>query len=289
MTGENLHVYRFAPGTDGETAIPCVLFAKKHIDNKEGYPAGQPQRGEWIWTDANGDGKIDAGEFQTNGGAEAGGLMTPDSSGAIWQAWGNQIRMLPLRNVDAKGVPHWDYTRARTFPKPADLDEIRRLRYLPDRDILILGGNRGDDHNQHWKPMGPVLCLYEHWKAGKPILRQSVLLPYEKGARGHESAEPISFDAAGDYLFVAYTRGLPVEGVANAFVKVLRLRDLTAVGNLSAEADFGETGLLDLVESTRAIRRPNGEYIVFLEDDAKAKSIVFRWKPTVVTAAAAKP
>ena len=285
MTGENLSVYRFHAATDGETAIPCVLFAKRPITDKTGYPKNQPERGEWIWTDANGDGKINADEFQTNKNADSNGLMTPDSNGTIWQTWNNQIRALPLQNVDAKGVPHWNYARARTYPKPPELDEIRRLRYLPERDVMLLGGNRGDDHNQHWKPMGPVLCLYDHWSGGKPILRKSIVLPYAKGSSGHESAEPISFDVAGDYIFVAYTRGLKEDGITNAFVKVLRLSDLSVVGNLSAESQFGEMGLLDLVESTTAVRRANGEYVIFLEEDEKAKSIVFRWRPNALTAA----
>ena len=279
MTGENFHVYRFDSKTDGETAVPCALFSKRRLQRKDGYPANQPERGEWIWTDRNADGKIQADEFQTNGGAESNGLLTPDATGAIWQTRGDQIRVLPLQSVDAKGIPRWDYTKARTFPKPPELDEIRRLRYLPESDAMLLGGNRGDDHNQHWKPMGPVLCLYDHWSDGKPILRKSIVLPYEKGSSGHESAEPISFDVAGDYIFVAYTRGLKADGIKNAFVKILRLSDLSVVGNLSAEAQFGETGLLDLVESTTAVRRANGEYVVFLEDDAKSKSILFRWSP----------
>ncbi len=279
MTGEYLSVYRFDYKTDGETAIPCALFAKRRVSDKKGWPAHQPERGEWIWTDRNGDGKIDANEFQSGSGAESNGLLTPDANGTLWQAWDKQIRALPLQNVDAAGIPHWNYAKAKTYPQPPELDEIRRLRYLPDRDIMILGGNRGDDHNQHWKPMGPILCLYDHWRGGKPVLRKSVVLPYAKGSSGHESAEPISFDVAGDYLFVAYTRGLEADGIKNAFVKVLRLSDLSVVGNLSAESAFGETGLLDLVESTAAVRRANGEYVVFLEDDAKAKSIVFRWRP----------
>ena len=279
MTGEYLSVYRFNSKTDGETAIPCALFAKKRINNKNGYPAHQPERGAWIWTDKDGDGKINADEFQSDSGVDSSGLMTPDANGTIWQTGNNQIRALPLQNVDAKGVPHWDYKKAQTFPKPPELDEIRRLRYLPERNILLLGGNRGGDHNQHWKPMGPVLCLYDHWSGGKPVLRKSIILPYEKGSSGHESAEPISFDVAGDYIFVAYTRGLKGDGIQNAFVKVLRLSDLSIVGNLSAESQVGETGLLDLVESAAAVRRANGEYLVFLEDDMKSKSIMFRWKP----------
>ena len=290
MTGEYLHVYRFNSKTDGETAIPCVLFARRPIGDKKGYPAQQPERGEWVWTDKNGDGKINADEFQTNGAAASDGLMTLDAQGTIWQAenGSKQMRALPLQNVDAKGIPHWDYRKAKTFQKPPELDEIRRLRYLPDRDVMLLGGNRGDNHNQHWKPMGPVLCVYDHWRGGKPVLQKSVVLPYEKGSSGHESAEPISFDVVGEYVFVAYTRGLKADGIKNAFIKILRLSNLSVVGNLSAESEFGETGLLDLVESASAVRRPNGEYVVFLEDDAKAKIVTFRWRPAAIQASGVK-
>lgn len=84
---------------------------------------------------------------------------------------------------------------------------------------------------------------------------------------------------AGEYVFVAYTRGLPEEKLEYAFVKVYRLSDLSFTGNLVPEHELGEVGLLDLVESVRANRRGNGEYVVFLEDDAKAKIVMFRWKP----------
>jgi len=102
------------------------------------------------------------------------------------------------------------------------------------------------------------------------------VLPYAKGTQGHESAEPISFDVAGGYVFVAYTRGL--KGIKYAFVKILRLQDGTEVGDLVPETKLGEIGLLDILESVNAQRRANGEYIIFLEDDYKAKVVLFRWK-----------
>lgn len=282
MTGDYLQVFRFHPATDGETAIPCALFAKRHMSSKDNYPPHQPEHGEWAWIDRNGDGKIDAGEYLTNNGTDSGGVPVVDENSTLWQAFNKVVREIPTQGLNAVGVPHWEYAKARTYPKPADLDEIRRLRYLPDRDVMILGGNHGQDHNQHWKPMGPVLCVYDHWSQGTPVLRHSVVLPYEKGSGGNMSNEPISFDVAGDYVFVAYTQGLAADGIKNAFVKVLRLSDLSVVGNLSAESELGDTGLLDLVESVSATKRPNGEYIVFLEDDAKSKSILFRWRPKAV-------
>ena len=279
MIADFLAVYRFVPHTDGETAIPCALFSKWRRDDFHGYPTGQPNRTEWAWIDRNEDGKIQPEEFMTNGGRASGGVWTVDAQGAIWQINDRIIRSMPVLGLTKAGVPRWDYSKATKIALPAEMDRARRIRYLADRDLLILGGCRGEDKNQHWKPMGPVLCVYAGALSGKPKLLRSVVLPYEKGAQGHESAEPISFDVSGDYLFVAYTRGLKDEGVKNAFVKVLRLSDFSVVGNLSAERDLGETGLLDLVESVRAVRCPNGEYLILLEDDYRAKTVTFRWKP----------
>jgi len=279
MTGEFLHAYRFNEKTDGEVAVPCALFSRKHVKRPDDYPPHQPQRGEWLWLDRNGNGTIDADEFQTNGGTDASGSFEPDEQGSVWNVSGNDIRCLPIQGMSQAGVPAWDYAKARSWPKPGEFDQVRRLHYLPAQDVMLLGGNRGNDHNQHWKPMGPVLCCYDHWASGQPKLRWQVVLPYEAGARGHESAEPISFDVAGGHLFVAYTRGLKDEGIKYAFVQVLNLADGSFVGDLVPERELGEVGLLDLIESVSAAQRPNGEYVVFLEDDAKAKVVMFRWKP----------
>ena len=278
MTGEYLHVYRFDPRTDGEIAIPAALFAGKHIKNKDGYPAHQPETGQWLWRDLNANGAIDAGEYQGDG-KDTHGIPVPDEQGSIWYAGGDQIRCVPIRGIDEHGLPVWDLGKSRVYAKPPQLDEVRRLKYLPGSDVMLLGGNRKDDRNQHWKPMGPVMACYDRWSTEQKSPRWERVLPYEKGSQGHESAEPISFDVAGDYVFVAYTRGLKADGLKYAFVQVLKLVDGSFVGNLVAEKELGEIGLLDIVDSTRAVRRSNGEYVVFLEDDAKAKVVMFRWTP----------
>ena len=114
---------------------------------------------------------------------------------------------------------------------------------------------------------------------GKPVLRWTRTLPYEPNSHGHESVEPMGFDIAGDYIFVPYTRGLSAEGIKNAFVKVLRLADGMIVGNLVSEEVTGEIGLLDLEHAAVARLLPDGRYVVFLEDDYKAKTVMFIWSP----------
>ena len=64
-----------------------------------------------------------------------------------------------------------------------------------------------------------------------------------------------------------------------ADVKVYTLDDMAPVGNLVSDGPLGEIGLLDIVESVRAVKRPSGEYAVFLEDDFRAKVVLFRWRP----------
>jgi hypothetical protein len=97
--------------------------------------------------------------------------------------------------------------------------------------------------------------------------------------RPFNSAGPISFEIAGDYLFVCYTRGLKEESIKYAFVKVFRLTDGADVGSLVPERVTGELGLLDLEDSLRVQRLRDGSYVLFLEDDYKAKSVMMRWKP----------
>jgi hypothetical protein len=43
--------------------------------------------------------------------------------------------------------------------------------------------------------------------------------------------------------------------------------------------EIGEIGLQDIRECLRAHRRGDGEYLVFLEEDYKAKILLYRWKP----------
>ena len=118
MTSEYLHVYRFQPDTDGETAIPCALFAKRHANHPGAYPPAQPEKGEWLWLDRNGDGRIEADEYQTNHGEDSQGIFVPDEQGTIWQVGGNTLRALPVQPLNAKGAPVWDYAKARTLCRP---------------------------------------------------------------------------------------------------------------------------------------------------------------------------
>ena len=60
-------------------------------------------------------------------------------------------------------------------------------------------------------------------------------------------------------------------------VEVFRAGDASPVGHFEPPADIGEIGLQDIRECLRAHRRIDGEYLIFLEDDYKAKVLMYRW------------
>lgn len=279
MGQDYVQVYRFNAATDGETAIPAALFSKKHVKTKEdGWPRNQPESGAWCWTDRNGDGAMQREEYEAVG-QEGGGCMFVDAQGTLWRVFPEAAYGAALKGFTPAGAPQWAWQETRKIARPAELSDLRRFKIDATRDIVAFGGDAGEDKHQHWKPMGPAIAMYRDVLKGQPVKLWSKVLPYSKGSNGHESAEPMSFEIAGDYLFVCYTRGLKEENIKNAFVKVFRLTDGAEVGNLVPERVTGELGLLDLEDSLRVQRLRDGSYFLFLEDDYKAKSVMMRWKP----------
>ena len=279
MGQDYVQAYRFSPATDGETAIPAALISKKTVKAKEdGWPRGQPASGAWCWTDRNGDGSMQADEYEAVEKAD-GGCMFVDAQGTLWRVFSEAARGVPFKGFTDKGAPQWAWKEAREVARPAEISELRRIKVDAVRDIVAFGGDLGEDKHQHWKPMGPAVAVYRDVLKGKPQKLWSAVLPYSKGSQGHESAEPMSFEIAGDYLFVSYTRGLKEEKVDYAFVKVFGLADGRFIGNLVPERVVGELGLLDLEDALRVQRLRDGRYVVFLEDDYKAKSVMMLWKP----------
>lgn len=280
MGQDVVQAFRFSPATDGETAIPAALFAKKkvRVQTDEGWPRGQPAEGAWCWTDRNGDGAIQTNEYEAVDKA-GGGCAFVDSQSTVWRVFKEAAYGAAFKGFTESGAPEWAWSALRAVPRPPEVSELRRFKVDAARDLAAFGGDAGGDTHQHWKPMGPAVAVYRDALKGAPVKLWSAVLPYSRGSKGHESSEPMSFEIAGDYLFVCYTRGLKDEGVKWAFVKVYGLRDGRFVGNLVPERVTGELGLLDLEDALRAHRLRDGSYLLFLEDDYKAKSVMLRWRP----------
>jgi len=279
MGQDIVQAFRFNPATDGEIAIPAALFAKRkvRVQTKDGWPRGEPE-GAWCWTDRNGDGAIQTNEYEVIGTASSGCVFV-DRAATLWRVAKEAAIGVPFMAFNAVGAPTWDWAKPRTVPRPAELNELRRFKTDVVHDVVAFGGATENDKHQHWKPMGPVVAVYRDVLKGQPVKLWSAVLPYADGSKGHESAEPMSMEIAGNYLFVCYTRGLKDEGIKWAFVKVYGLQDGRFIGNLVPERVTGELGLLDLEDALRVRQLRDGSYLLFLEDDYKAKNVMIRWQP----------
>jgi hypothetical protein len=81
--------------------------------------------------------------------------------------------------------------------------------------------------------------------------------------------------AAGDYVF---TGGWKERGR----IGINRLSDGAEVGVFDPGPTVGgieNTGWIDILTGITAFKRANGEYLVFVEEDYKAKVLMYRWKP----------
>jgi len=181
MYAGSLTVSRFNPKASGEIAIPAVCFAKQHI--KGDWPPHQPDTGEWIWRDANGDGAMEAGEYlsrRTDAPSLWGWCV--DSRGDVWQATDRDgLRHFPCRGLDEHGCPRYSYATMEVAPMPSEFTELCRIEYRPETDTMFLAGYTKDHPHLggEWGAVGTEVLRYEGWSKGNrhPALR--IMLPYD--------------------------------------------------------------------------------------------------------------
>ncbi len=267
-----LNVYRF-DAAHGEVAIPSGLFAQNPLPGN--WPGGQPAYGEWMWRDANGDGHVDANEITGNpstGSTVGNGFWWVDTLGNVWLATpASGIREMPLQGFDRAGNPIYSYAGAKTFAMPAPFSRIARIVYIAETDTMYVSGYTGSLpwDAAHWKEAGRVLVRYDNWNSS-PTPVYTIALPWNTAS--NPPVTPVGVAVAGDYIFVAelYTPK----------VDVYDARSGQLVGYMTPGAAVGNTtGWVDVYLGISAVRRDNGEYVVLLEDDARAKILMYRWTP----------
>jgi len=262
-------IYRFNPTTDGEVMIPCVVWS-----SSTKYP--HAPKGHWLWRDLNGDGQFDADEYTSTDVHDAygGNSAFMDSRGDVWMTCWGPLRRISCQGVDRHGVPIYDGTFT-TIPAPPPLTTIRRVRYDPAADVMYLAGT-SDDKTHHWKSMGNHLARYDRWSTGNRAAAWHVVCTFQPGT----PCEPISFDVAGDHVFVAVAERGRVGGqeISRGHIDVYDGRTGAAVGFIEPPANWG-TGWMDAVECLSVYQRKNGEYLVIQEEDGRSKNLLYRWNP----------
>ncbi|WP_244197731.1 hypothetical protein [Caballeronia ptereochthonis] len=272
MYADHLKIYRFDAKRDGELAIPSGFIAgrPRPVQNVPNRPEG----GEWIWRDLNGNGRFDAGEFQRNPGTAritGGWGWWVDTKGDIWRTSDVKgIHRLRYGGLDKQGNPVYDYANVQTYPVPAPFTELRRAVYDAASDTMYITGYTAEEpyDRRFWKEVGRRLVRYDHW-SGDPRARYSIDLPWDTQAKPLSTV--IGVTVEGQYVFA-------VEPVGD--VHVYDKDSGKEVGVIKPGPEVGNaSGWVDVPNGVSAHRRGNGEYLVFVEEDARGKVMMYRWTP----------
>lgn len=264
-------LYRFREGS--EIAIPC----------------GKVTNGG-LWTDKNGDGKSDADELGPK--LAFGSCWTVDANGDIWSCGDKSVRCWRHQGLNEHGAPIYTQEPTETYEAPAPFTETSHVIYDAALDRLFIGGftaERPRDRNDHGGSVGSILSGFAQVRASKVLgLRLwQCEMPYEAGTTGlgHETnnffCASYAGDAQGGYLFVG---GLSERGVKKISIWALDPKTGAMVQRfLPGPEVAGYCGWFDFNNAINAIKRKDGEYILFAEDDGAQKVNLFRWRPASAT------
>ncbi|MBW4560117.1 MAG: hypothetical protein KME32_02990 [Mojavia pulchra JT2-VF2] len=277
MYGSFLQIYRFDSTKDSKIAIPSGMFVGTHGEGKKSiagnWPPHQPDKGEWIWRDRNGNGAFDNDEYDISEDYPYFGGWWVDSKGDVWKTLRTQdgigIRHYPLQGLDEHGNPIYSYSSMQKQKTPSIFTDIRRIEYIPESDTMYLSGFTvdhpaiGDDTGV----VGSEIVRFDNWSQGNPTPRWRIVVPHD--TTGKREVSTAAMSVAGDYVFAVTFKTAEVY-VYNAATgaQVQQLKPGPEVA--------GESGWIDIPYGIRAFRRSNGEYVVFVEEDWKGKVIMYR-------------
>ncbi len=252
-----INIFRF----DGEMAIPSGLILQwgNNLYNTDlRWPPYKPAGVTSIWRDMNGDGDYQAEEFAPNTALVKPGPFWVDKKGNIWMAYG--FFRYDFQGLDAQDNPIYSSDKVTVLDKPMGVNKIARVCYLDDTDTLIVA-EEGSDMRHITR-----VFVCKGYLAGN---RETV--SFVSGA-GKEAA---CVTAVGDFAFTGVWK-------ERGRIWVNRLSDGAEVGVFEPGPTVGgveNTGWIDVLTGINAFRRSNGEYLVFVEENYKAKSLIYRWRP----------
>lgn len=243
----------------GQYAGGFDIFVFEDAPSQIARPAGSVTRdGGWAW------------EVQSNGD--------------IWQgeAPNSKIRRYPFQGFDSNGNPIYNTASPEETNIPAPFDRIQRIKYIPETDTMYLSGYTPDKPEVSWGLIGSVLARYDNWKAGNRTAKYVIDMPKDDAG-----LHPKSLDVVGDYIFAVMVQ--PTGGKP-AMVHVWNANTGNKVGTMVPGPEVGgDSGWVDMPYGLRAYKRSNGEYIVLVEEDARAKNLMYRWCPSGNCASTATP
>lgn len=251
-----INIFRY----DGEMAIPSGLilqWGNNLYRTEQRWPPNKP-KGTSIWRDLNGDGDYQSDEFSPNTDRVQPGPFWVDKRGNIWMAYG--FFCYDFQGLDPKGNPIYSGDKITVLEKPKGVGKVARVVYLDDSDTLVVA-----DEGTDMRHIGRVFVCRNYLAGNRETVSFAPPAANEAGCVA----------AAGDY---AFTGGWKERGR----IGVNRLSDGAEIGVFDPGKTIGgneNAGWIDILTGITAYRRKNGEYLVFVEEDYKAKVLFYRWKP----------
>lgn len=275
----NLGIYRF----DGDNVRPSVLFSEGVNPWPDGTPPATGHRQKWV--DGNANCRVDAGEItEMEGNVQyISYAQSIDERGDIWGGGLNpkHVHHFPLTGFDAANNPKYGNGRL-TELTDLPLDRIQQVHYSATTDTLFLYGYKGNPPDANTSPRYFV-ARYDKFSTAQRKLAWSVDMGYTRCHHPvfkYDHCVPNGLAVAGDRVYVADLRDYP------GSAKLGRVRTYSATtgvykGSLYAGPEVsGAAGWVDIsVSGITATVLPSGEHVVFREEDALGRVLLYRYRP----------
>jgi hypothetical protein len=284
--GNQIAVFRFDEEHKSAIAIPYAMFSL--ASNKLVLPQ-EPQGKPWIWLDHNFNGQIEAEEFETTNIFTAKSLAKKrkkvlratdwnvEDNGTMWTVLKTSILKFSISRQDNE-YPTWSFTDVEQYPVPAPLKEARRFFYDSLTDSAYISGYTEDfPYSGKWKAIGTKLARFDNWSS-QPKLRWIMDTPWHPESKDKRQ-KSIALDIEGDYVFIGLeSTGKQPDPLEQSTVFVYSKIDGKYIGSMQ-QGDSAAPIMLDKGQGLNARKTSDGNYLVFLEDAAFARSVIFHWQP----------
>ncbi len=243
-----------------------------------------PERFGSIWVDRNGDGQMDPLEFTAGPPTWMWGRYVDSRNGDIWSVSGSSILRMRAKGLSENGVPLYTHSEFIRYPLPKPFTDVRRAVYDGQTDSLYLMGTTLDlprvNQFRDDRSPGRALARYDNW-SDAPVLRWVVPVSNSDGGfvqPGPQHREagtvelPQGLAHAGGHLFVGSVNPPHIHALSKETGKHQQtFQPGPEVG--------GVAGWLDIPMPFNAHRRADGEYFIFVEEGARHKVLLYRWRP----------
>jgi len=247
---------------EGDIAVPSGLMVPDSRPKE--LPPGQQDHVRYVWRDGNGDGKIQPEELTVGVEAEPRSWdWFVDGTGGLWRGCARSFLFcIPCDGLDSVGNPiyPWEAKKLKGYPMPKPFTGIHGLECYDAPETRYLTGEGIGFRRDPADGGGPGGCL---------LARQDVEAGYRWLVPTDTAIMTRAFSVAGDLVFVTDT--------FKAAIQVYDAETGLRIGIAGPGKPVGyQSGWCDFPRGLRAYRKADGEYLVFNEEDWKAKVMLYR-------------